>query len=209
MPPAHALFALLVVLVGCATPRAAHPVWSGPVCGVDLRPVVTAHDADLRRVFDLVAAVARPDLPRARYTDVPAVKLEVVAVERPWRERHHVAGVCRRGSVALVVVNAAALPELLRHGAVPLATVLGHELAHVTLDHEATGERVPAFELEADELGMYYAQRAGFPCRSVVGSSYDTDAARMWPDPAKYRAAVAAACAGAMRGVRPAGRFSR
>lgn len=204
------VMALVFLLAGCAAARAAHPVWSGPLCGVEMRPVVTEHDAELRRVFGAVAVVARPDLPSLRgHPDIPTIKLEAVAVERTWRERAHVGGMCRRGSVALIVVSADALPGMVRDGAARLAITLGHELAHLTLRHQATPWRDAAKELEADELGVYYARRAGFACRPFVTWAVDSEAVTEWPEPAKYRAAVAAACAGAERGVRPEPRFSR
>ena len=167
-----------------------------------MRPVTTSDDETLRRVFDAVLAVARADLPRAPQSDAPAVSLELVAVERPWRDRWRVAAVCVRGTVVSILVNASTLPALLQDRGGPLARVLAHELAHVTLRH-APGDHVPTIELEADTLGAYYAERAGYPCRRSATWGIQGWAVRQWPDPAAYRAAVHAACAGAERGVRP------
>jgi len=202
---------LIMLTAGCAAAQLPdHPNWSRPLCEPGIRAVATAHDAELRRVFDAVAAVARPDLPVARYTDVPAVSLSVVAVE--WAMHDRLAAFCQRGSLASVLVNAGQLAAMLRDDGAPLARILGHELAHLTLGHErlmtwATADA--AIELEADELGTFYAERAGFSCRRSTDWAVHGWAVHQWPDPARYRAAVAAACAAAERGQRPVPRFAR
>ena len=190
------------MLAGCVSLLPDHPTWNGPLCETSVRPVKTSDDETLSRVFDAVLDIARADLPRRPDSDAPAVTIALVAVERPWSDRFRLATVCVRGSLVSIMVNANAFPVLLQDRGGPLARVLAHEVAHVTLRH-TPGAHAPTAELEADTLGAYYAELAGFPCRRSAAWGVQGWAVRQWPDQAEYRAAVQAACAAAERGVRP------
>jgi hypothetical protein len=76
-----------------------------------------------------------------------------------------------------------------------LAQLLAHELAHATRHAKAEG-RTGQVEREADELGVYYYERAGYDCRT------------WWPvNPPHHgyadKAMVELACQVAKRGLRP------
>lgn len=63
-----------------------------------------------------------------------------------------------------------------------LARTLAHELAHIALGHGPV--QSARAELEAEALGLYYFELAGFDCRwwvDYVRAAEETDGRRGWP----------------------------
>ena len=177
--------ALGVLATACTQPLAS---FNRNLCLADAVAVSSGWDDQLRRVFDRLWPVVA--------ADVPGADVAIVAVDGPptlptaWT-----CGDARRNTVAFSVralgrLNTFRDPEPL------VAITVAHELGHVVL-HQGRAWRAAtdAEEIEADIVGVYYFDRAGYDCqRWLSGEGYAYTDAR--------RRAAQDACGDVKRGVR-------
>ncbi len=145
-------------------------------------------DPQLQRVFDRLWTAAAPDV---AWDDVA-----IVAVDGPstlptaWT-----CGTRRRSTIAFPVRTLARLNTFKEPDELVAVTV-AHEIAHVVLHIHSAGATTTAEEIEADTLGIYYFERAGYDCRRwASGQGYVMLEERWRP--------AQTACAEAKRGIRP------
>ena len=197
---------LLVVMALGAAPAAAAaaepgttpiPGWNRPLCLPKAVPVNSPWDREVNALFTRLVETAGDDL-RGRDPIVVVVEGDDLPA----------AGACGGAGLPSTILLSARMlraadtwrPEIRE---LIIATRLAHEIAHVTL-HQERGRGLPfkQKEAEADALGAYYLERAGFDCRRWVagigtwyggGYASDTD----------QRTIVELACALAKRGERP------
>jgi hypothetical protein len=167
-----------------------------PLCHPDAVAVTSRWDAALERVHDALLVGVGPDLQGRR--------TRVVVVDGP--RAMPIGATCgdARESTIFVSIHALRHVQQLGDPEWAIARIVAHELAHAVLHADlrrAAGDEATV-EYEADELGMYYFQQAGYDCRTWVNSiglvlvaAYDT--------PDNQRHVLRAACAQARQGVRP------
>lgn len=188
-----------------AVTRPAGPAASEPdlSCFPGAVAVTSRWDAALRRLHDLVRAVAAPDL--------HGMETDVVVIDGP--DTLPSGGACGNPHRATIVVSLDALRQVQKWGDPEwiLVRILTHEFAHLALHRDslldAWTHDVTAMEYEADELGIYYFEQAGYDCRTWVNSigvvmvaSYDSAT--------NQRHALGAACDLARHAQRPARRLA-
>ena len=195
---------LLVVMTLGAVPAAAAesgttpiPGWARPLCLPRAVPVNSPWDREVNALFTRLVEAAGDDL-RGRDPVVVVVEGDDLPA----------AGACGGAGLPSTILLSAHMlraadtwrPETRE---LIIATRIAHEIAHVTL-HQERGRGLPLKrkEAEADALGAYYLERAGFDCRRWVagigtwyGGGYASDT--------EQRAIVELGCALAKRGERP------
>jgi hypothetical protein len=200
---------LAMWLAGCASTAPAPPAsiapipgWSRPLCSPNAVAVTSPWDAEVQELFARILIAADHEVHRR----APVV----VVVDG---ERIPSAFTCGHFTSATVALSARMLraastwPADMRR--LMIATDLSHELAHVAL-HQERGIALPLAvkEAEADALGVYYLERAGFDCRKRV-AGIGLWARGGYAPEAAQRATVSEACEGAKRGQRPTRERSR
>ena len=187
---AVAASALALLLDGCTTPMAG---FTRNLCVAGAVPVSSRWDDQLHRVFDRLARIAGADV---AWDDVV-----IVAVDGPpTLSTAWTCGGMRRSTIAFTV-RALARLNTFRAADELVAVTIAHELAHVALHIRSSGKNTDVEEIEADTLGVYYFERAGYDCRRwVTGEGYVV--------PEDRREAADVACADAKRGLRPSLRRS-
>lgn len=122
-------------------------------------------------------------------------------------------GTCGSGRRASVVFSLNALRSLraYRDAEWPIARILAHEFAHIVL-HQNSADSLHEHdqavrEYEADELGVYYFERAGYDCREWVNGVGPLVLAR-YDTAENQRSALRIACDLARRGQRPPRRIA-
>jgi hypothetical protein len=166
------LGAAATIAAGCAAPTYT-PIadWRRNLCVREAVAVETPWDADVRRVLERLHGSSGPGAARTP----PAI---VVVTGPPMtRPGHFVdAWICGPTIVlhANAVADAARSADLHRI----LATIVAHELAHLVLGHGTSTRDPVQLEFEADALGAYFFDKAGYDCawwvarsRSLVGRS--------------------------------------
>ena|ERR1051325_60182 len=176
---------LAIVFGGCATPIANY---TRNLCLPGAVAVTTRWDGQLHHVFERLWTAAGADI---GFEDVAIVAVDGPAsLPTAWT-----CGDVRRTTVAFTVralsrLNTFPEPDDL------VAITVAHELAHVVLHFRSLTKTTDTEEIEADTLGVYYFERAGYDCRRWArGDGYFM--------PIERRDAAAVACAGAKRGLRP------
>jgi hypothetical protein len=182
----------LLALGGCVRPI---PYFSRNLCVKDAVAVTSSWDGQLRRVFDKLWAVAA--------ADAPSHDVVVVAVDGPSTLR--TAWTCGNEQRNTIAFSTRALGRLNTwpDAETPVAITVAHELAHVVLHQgRSAGATTTRDEIEADTLGVFYFERAGYDCRRWIerqGVAYTEG----YAPPEARRLLAETACADAKRGVRP------
>lgn len=152
-------------MAACAPTLTPISGWTRGLCVEKTVAVESPWDETVRRVYQRLADVARPDLPR---NDV----VVVVVTGPPTVDGYTQAGgwVCRARSETTIALHAWTV-EAAFDGADPeaaLARVISHELAHIVLHFGPEMRQADPLkrEYEADHLGAQYFARAGFRCQS-------------------------------------------
>jgi hypothetical protein len=171
------------------------------LCGGGIVPVRSPWDRDISEVYGRLL--------RAADTDLRGADLAIVVVKsNPTPGRPAFA--CGYRQHATIAVTAAALAEVMDAPEPPLllARLIAHELAHVSLGHLDAGRagNDRADEVDADTLGTYYFERAGFDCRRWVGEVTRVWRASHWASADDERRGIGKACDAAKRGERPPAR---
>jgi hypothetical protein len=194
---------IVAMLAGCSTassPGEVTPIagWNRPLCGRGAA-VSTPWDAEIRRVYGRMWQVVEKD------TGPRDVEVTVVADSGSLDPASctAIAGSAPTTTIMIPVGLIRAI-SMYPQPDIVIARILAHELAHVALhqDPRATALDTVTMEYEADELGVYYYERAGFDCQ------YWVDGIGRWatwgyaPEQNERRA-VRAACALAKQGKRP------
>lgn len=181
-----------LLLGGCVRPI---PSFSRNLCVRDAVAVTSSWDDQLARVFARLWSVAA--------ADAPSPDVVAVAVDGPPTLR--TAWTCGNRQRNTIAFTARALGRLNTwpDGETLVAITVAHEVAHVVLHQgRSPGETSTQDEIEADTLGVFYFERAGYDCRRWIerqGVAYTNGYA-----PAETRRLLAeSACADAKRGVRP------
>lgn len=189
--------ACLLLLVGCAT-TALEPIagWDRPLCA-QAKAVTSPWDSEIREVWARLWPIVAVEAGRR---DVTAVVVE---------GGHLAAWTCGDTSAATIAIPAATLRSIQtwagrRDTKAMIGQLVAHELAHVVLHQNAPARSIDLVtrEYEADELGAYYFERAGFNCRVWV------EGIGLWKrggyaSDADQREAVGRACDLAKQGQRP------
>lgn len=191
---------------GCATPAPREtwqPIasWTRPLCATGIVPVEGPGESRFYRVYERLLVIAKPDLPADIVVSAVLVsgrgssewestttahgsgagpRWAWTCIDRGGRQRY-----------ATIMLSTAALADMERDRDpdAAIARLLAHEFAHVA------GMRS---EDDAERLGVYYAERAGFDCRRWV-----TGIAPHWIPREDRRVVLARACVLAKQGVRP------
>jgi hypothetical protein len=185
--------AAAALATGCMRPIAG---FTRNLCLRDAVAVSTSWDAQLHRVFERLWVVAAAD---AEGRDV-----RIVAVDGPptlptaWT-----CGNERQNTIAFTVTALGRL-NTWRDGESLIAITVAHELAHVVLHQGRSPEATTArHETEADTLGIFYFERAGYDCRRWVEGQGGPYTESQYASPQARRRLAEAACADARRGIRP------
>ena len=190
----HLWLGLSVFAAGCsqaARPRdAGQPSGPPPLC-LPGAAIVTSKDSPLlQRVFSRIYAAAQPDLGRLR---VDAVVVRIPASSAVSADDG--LSLCRASERATITVSETRLARALRGrtGELDLARGIAHYLAHLAWNPtptKVTAANQDVITHQADELGVYYFQQAGYDCNR-------------WENPGQYLRHVRIACNLAKQGARP------
>lgn len=177
---AVAVFLVLMSTAGCALTRTSILRTSPPPLCMKQTVIVTGPWKDrVTGVFQKLFASAKGDLGTLR---VEAVAVRSTAATEDSDEGF---AVCRAPDRATITMSHTRLTRLLGRpdGDVVLARTFAHLLAHLALHPRppAPGEPHARAEAEADELGVFYFERAGYDCTR-------------WEDPGEYRPNIRVAC---------------
>ena len=197
----HVIVATFVVmaLAGCASTAPAPaasivpiPGWSRPLCAPTAVAVTSPWDAEVSELFGRLLVAADPSV----HLRAPLA----VVVDGEGLRPASICGTSTRVTLMLstrLLRLASTWPTEQRR--LMVAAAVAHELAHIALHENAAHVSVDLKEAEADALGVYYFERAGFDCRRWVAG------VGQWfrGGYAQQRATVGAACEGAKRGERP------
>jgi hypothetical protein len=173
------------------------------LCGGGIVAVRSPWDRAITEVYGRLLRAADPDLHGADLAIV-VVKSNLM----PGRP----AFACGYRQHATIAVTAVAVAEVMESPEPPilLARLIAHELAHVSLGHLDAGRVANdrADEIDADTLGTYYFERAGYDCRRWVGEITRVWRASHWASADDERRGISKACDAAKRGERvPARRY--
>jgi len=167
------------------------------LCGGGIVAVRSPWDRDISDVY--------AKLLRAADADLRGADLAIVVVKSgttPGRP----AFACGYRQHATIAVTASAVAEVMESAEPPLllARLIAHELAHVSLGHldagRAGNDRTD--EIDADTLGTYYFERAGYDCRRWVAEVTRVWRASHWASSEDERKGIGKACDAAKRGER-------
>jgi len=189
----HLWLGLVVFAAGCSAWR---PLGAGqhggppPLCIPGASIVTTKDSAVLQRVFSRIYAAAQPDLGRLR---VDAVVVRISASSALSADDG--LSLCRASGRATITVSETRLARALRGrtGELDLARGVAHYLAHLAWNPtptKVTAANQDVITHQAEELGVYYYQKAGYDCSR-------------WENPGEYLRHVRIACNLAKQGVRP------
>ena len=185
---------LAVLAAGCSPAwrplGAGQPGGPPPLCIPGAAIVTTKESALLQRVFSRIYAAAQPDLGRLR--------VEAVAVRIPASSAVSAddgLSLCRASERATITVSETRLARALRGrtGELDLARGIAHYLAHLAWNPTPTKVTAANHDVithQAEELGVYYFQQAGYDCSR-------------WENPGQYLRHVRIACNLAKQGARP------
>ena len=173
----------LIAIVGCARLRTAPPL---PLCEKNVVVVTGPWSASVDTIFRRVYAVAKGDLAGL---PVDAVGLRITNGAALTEEGF---AVCRGITRATITMPETRVLQVLgrRDAEIDFARAFAHMLAHLALHPKPApaGELHDLAEAEADELGVFYFERAGFDCTR-------------WEKPGEYRRNIRIACNLAKQGV--------
>lgn len=159
------LGAITLAAAGCATLGVRpHPTWTRPLCAPEFVPVTTTLDPLVARAFARIHSAAHADVPSG-------MDLAVVVADGRDRDASLCAldrttGVVILGLRGLRVAAQEADTEQI------IAWNIAHEIAHAAL-HVGTATPYARAELEADDLGVLFFERAGYDCRWVITMKRD------------------------------------
>jgi hypothetical protein len=194
---------IVFTLAGCSAVPSSDELtpiagWARPLC----EPVVAVRsrwDGQIRNVYARLWQVVERD------TGPRDVEVVVVQHSAPLAAasctRYTEAGTMTTIMLPVRVMRAlstAAQPDMI------IARIVAHELAHVALHQDSRSDSLDrvTMEYEADELGVYYYERAGFDCQRWV-DGIGRWAAWGYAPQENERLTVRAACALAKQGKRP------
>jgi hypothetical protein len=198
------LAGLIVSMVSACSPIPSAPQltpipgWTRPLCGPGVA-VSSPWDGQIRATYARLWEVVQRD------TGPQDVEVVVVQHSAPLAAvsctRHTEAGAMTTIMLQARVMrlaSTAAQPDII------IARILAHELAHLALHQGPQADSLDTVtkEYEADELGVYYYERAGFDCQQWV-DGIGRWAAWGYAPLENERLTVRAACALAKQGKRP------
>lgn len=171
-----------------------------PLCFEGMTRVTSPWDGDVQHSYNRVWHVVSSEL-RGRTVSVSVIDSS---------ERYNLAGaVCSDSHRSSIIVF---LKRLEARQSEPdpeaaLASIIAHEFAHIVLhqDDKVKGTFPRDWrtgEYEADELGVYYFERAGYDCRRWIDSDF-LPARAVYDSLENVRQALKVACALAKAGTRP------
>ncbi|MBI3329559.1 MAG: DUF4124 domain-containing protein [Nitrospinae bacterium] len=175
-----------------------------PLCFEGMRKVTGPWDWDVQRLYKWLWPVV--------WREASVQTVEVFVIDSP--QRYNALGaVCSDSRRANIVLWLKAI-EAFQSWPDPeaaLAHVIAHEFAHIVLhggDALSGGVSLDrrAREYEADELGVYYFERAGYDCRRWVELTTSAGFVPLYDTAENVQQAVKGACDLAKAGKRPARR---
>lgn len=163
-----ALVALALAAGACAPAPKPIPNWTRDTCRADIVPVETPWNDVLAQAF------RRLYTPEARH-DTGGRDLAVVAALMPEDTLAGAVCTARGWRASTIYISLSVLERSRTQGPereLLAARFIAHELAHVTLHHNLRWKDLDldTKEAEADDLGLYYFERAGYDCRRWVES---------------------------------------
>jgi hypothetical protein len=193
---------MVSVVAGCSVASSTTELtpiagWSRPLCGAGVA-VRSPWDGQIRDVYARLWEVAQRDTgPR---------DIEVVVVQRSAPLAIASCTYDANGGAMTTIILPVRVMRLASTSLQPdviIARILAHELAHVALHQNPRADSLDTVtrEYEADELGVYYYERAGFDCQRWV-DGIGRWAAWGYAPEANERLTVRAACALAKQGQR-------
>jgi hypothetical protein len=173
-----------------------------PFCFDGAVAVPSRWDGALRRLFDKLWAVAS--------AEIEARDVALAVVDGPPILPN--GGARGDGERATIVVSLDTLRQVQSWGEPEWAIVrvIAHELAHLALHQDPAASQAgdpTTREYEADELGIYYFEQAGYDCRTWVNAIGPLMVAR-YDTADNQRRALGAACDLAKQGLRPPRRLA-
>jgi hypothetical protein len=173
------------------------PGWTRPLCGPRVA-VTSPWDRQIQGVYEKLWQVVRSD------TDARDVEVVVVKTPKPEAASSCTSFTGSAPSTTIMVparwmpsISTWPQPDLI------IARILAHELAHLVLHQDPRSAPLDDVtkEYEADELGVYYYETAGFDCLEWV-TAINRWAAWGYAPLENERHAVRSACALAKQGQR-------